>query len=225
MRVAVIGGGVSGLVCAYLVRDLHEVVLFEQAEVLGGHAHTVDIDIDIDFGEARYAIDTGFIVCNDRTYPNFMRLLDRLRVSRRKTQMSFSVSCEDSGVEYGSVGLNGLFAQRQQSAAARPLPDARGHPALQPREPRLAAGALRTEPAQLSGGVRLFGTLHPALSAADVRVQADSWLRWLVAPIDLTYDIASGRLLRYAGLSNIRSESGDRYDARIDFPAAAVVDQ
>lgn len=108
MRVAVIGGGVSGLVCAYLLRDRHEVVLFEQAEVLGGHAHTVDID----FGEARYAIDTGFIVCNDRTYPNFMRLLDRLRVSRRKTQMSFSVSCETSGIEYGSVGFNGLFAQR-----------------------------------------------------------------------------------------------------------------
>ncbi|SFF39483.1 Predicted NAD/FAD-binding protein [Fontimonas thermophila] len=109
MRVAVIGGGISGLVCAYLLRTHHEVVLFEGQDRLGGHSHTVDVE----WQGVRYAIDTGFIVCNDRTYPNFMKLLGRLGVTRRKTQMSFSVSCERSGIEYGSSGLDSLFAQRR----------------------------------------------------------------------------------------------------------------
>lgn len=109
MRLAVIGGGISGLVCAYLLREQHDVVLFEKEPELGGHTHTVDVPVE----GGSYAIDTGFIVYNERTYPNFIRLLDQLQVRGRPTRMSFSVSCERSGVEYGSVGFSGLFAQRR----------------------------------------------------------------------------------------------------------------
>lgn len=109
MRVAVIGGGIAGMACAWLLREHHDVVLFEKEPQLGGHAHTTDVA----WGDASYAVDTGFIVYNDRTYPNFIRLLDRLGVAGQPTQMSFGVSCDESGVEYGSHSLNGLFAQRR----------------------------------------------------------------------------------------------------------------
>ncbi|MBX6421371.1 MAG: FAD-dependent oxidoreductase [Nevskia sp.] len=107
MRIAVVGAGVAGLVCAYALRNTHDVVLFEKEPEPGGHAHTVDVEL----GGFRYAIDTGFIVYNDRTYPQFGRLIERLGVRRRPTRMSFGVSCADSGIEYSSEGLTGLFAQ------------------------------------------------------------------------------------------------------------------
>lgn len=109
MRIAIIGGGVSGLACAYLLHREHEVVLFEREGRAGGHTHTVNVDI----AGQPCAVDTGFIVFNNRTYPNFIRLLDQLKVNPQPTQMSFSVSCPLSGIEYGSVGFNGLFAQRR----------------------------------------------------------------------------------------------------------------
>ncbi len=108
MRIAIIGSGISGLVCAHLLRRQHEVVLFEKEPRLGGHTHTVDVTL----GGQQYAVDTGFIVYNDRTYPYFTKLLKQLRVQGLPTQMSFSVSCTRSGIEYGSIGFNGLFAQR-----------------------------------------------------------------------------------------------------------------
>ena len=76
MRVAVIGGGVSGLVAAYLLSRRHEVTVFEAAAYLGGHTNTVPVSL----GGVEYAIDTGFVVFNHRTYPRFTRLLDRLGV-------------------------------------------------------------------------------------------------------------------------------------------------
>ena len=82
---------------------------------------------------------------------------------------------------------------------------------------RLAAYGFRVQTRERE---RLFGR-----DAITLRVQIDSWLSWLVEPIDLTYDADNGRLLRYVGLSNIRSESGERYDARIDFPDPAIVDR
>ena len=109
LRVAVIGAGVSGLVAAYLLSEDHEVTVFEAARTPGGHAHTVDVDED----GTRHAVDTGFVVFNDRTYPNFRRLLDRLDVASRPTDMSFSVRCEDTGLEYNGTSINTLFAQRR----------------------------------------------------------------------------------------------------------------
>lgn len=108
MKIAVIGAGISGLSAAYWLGRRHEVTLFEANDYPGGHTHTVDVQYQ---GE-RHAIDTGFIVFNDWTYPNFIRLLDELRVASRPTSMSFSVSCERTGLEYNGTSLNGLFAQR-----------------------------------------------------------------------------------------------------------------
>ncbi len=114
MRIAVIGSGISGLVAAYHLNRTHDVTVFEAGDYIGGHTHTVDVE-----HEGRgYAIDTGFIVYNDWTYPNFIRLLDELEVPWQPSQMSFSVRCEKSGLEYNGTNLNSLFAQR--SNLARP---------------------------------------------------------------------------------------------------------
>ncbi len=114
MRIAVIGSGISGLVAAYHLNRTHDVTVFEAGDYIGGHTHTVDVD-----HEGRdYAVDTGFIVYNDWTYPNFMRLLEELEVPWQPSQMSFSVRCESSGLEYNGTNLNSLFAQR--SNLARP---------------------------------------------------------------------------------------------------------
>ena len=109
MRIAVVGTGISGLVASYLLHREHELTIFEAADHVGGHTNTIAVER---FGR-RYAIDTGFIVFNERTYPHFIRLLDQLEVPWHPTTMSFSVRCERSGLEYNGTDLNGLFAQRR----------------------------------------------------------------------------------------------------------------
>ena len=109
MRIAVIGSGISGLVSAHVLSRQHDVVLFEAASRLGGHTHTVDAP----FGDTTIPIDTGFIVFNDRTYPNFVRVLNALGVASQPSDMSFSVRSDRRNFEYGSAGLNALFAQRR----------------------------------------------------------------------------------------------------------------
>ena len=108
MRIAIIGSGIAGLTCAYLLSRRHAVTVFEAASWVGGHTHTVDVD----WAGERYAIDTGFIVFNDWTYPNFIRLLEQLDVGSQPTQMSFSVNDPLSGLEYNGHSLDTLFAQR-----------------------------------------------------------------------------------------------------------------
>lgn len=108
MKIAIIGAGISGLTAAYRLSARHEITVFEANDYIGGHTHTVDVELD---GE-RHAIDTGFIVFNDWTYPNFIKLLDELKVSSTPTSMSFSVRCDRTGLEYNGSSLNGLFAQR-----------------------------------------------------------------------------------------------------------------
>ncbi len=103
------GTGVSGLVAArLLVRD-HDVTVFESDARVGGHANTVDVDVD---GE-RHAVDTGFIVYNERNYPGFVTLLRELGVASQPTEMSFGVSDQRSGLEFRASNLNSLFAQRR----------------------------------------------------------------------------------------------------------------
>lgn len=108
MRIAIIGSGISGLTTAYLLNRRHDITVFEASDWVGGHTHTVDVEV----AGKPYAIDTGFIVFNDWTYPNFIRLLDTLGVPFKPTEMSFSVSDPLSGVEYNGHNLNTLFAQR-----------------------------------------------------------------------------------------------------------------
>ncbi len=108
-KVAVIGSGISGLVSAYLISQKHEVSLFEKDERLGGHTATVDVTVD----GKDYAIDTGFIVFNDRTYPNFLKLLEQIGIDKQPTEMSFSVQNKLTGLEYNGHNLNTLFSQRR----------------------------------------------------------------------------------------------------------------
>ena len=107
--VAVIGSGVSGLTAAYLLRRTHDVTLFEADDRLGGHAHTHDLTAS---DGSTHAVDSGFIVHNDRTYPWLRKLFAELEVEVRPTEMSMSVGCKGCGLEYaGGRGLQGLLAQ------------------------------------------------------------------------------------------------------------------
>ncbi|MDZ7617608.1 MAG: FAD-dependent oxidoreductase [Patescibacteria group bacterium] len=109
MKIAVIGSGISGLLSARLLTADHEVHVFEANGYAGGHTSTVEFEA---FGR-RYAADTGFMVFNDRTYPNFIDMLRLLGVPDRCSDMSFSVRCDRTGLEYQGSSLNGLFAQRR----------------------------------------------------------------------------------------------------------------
>ncbi|MDG4550308.1 MAG: FAD-dependent oxidoreductase [Candidatus Contendobacter sp.] len=109
MKIAIIGTGISGLTAAWQLRREHDLTLFEANDYVGGHAHTVDVEV----GGRRHAVDTGFIVFNDWTYPNFLALLEQLGVASQPTRMSFSVRCERTGLEYNGENLNTLFAQRR----------------------------------------------------------------------------------------------------------------
>jgi predicted NAD/FAD-binding protein len=108
--VAVIGGGVAGIVSAYLLQRRYHVTLFEKDDYLGGHTHTIEISNGPDRG---LAVDTGFIVLNDKTYPLFEKFLSELGVATRTSEMSFGFQCRKSGLVYAGNNLNGLFTQRQ----------------------------------------------------------------------------------------------------------------
>jgi predicted NAD/FAD-binding protein len=115
-RVAVVGSGVAGLTAAYVLQQRFDVSLYESDDRLGGHAHTHDV-VTPDAGLA--AIDTGFIVHNERTYPHLLRLFAELGVATQPTEMSMSIRCEGCGLEYaGAKGFGGLFAQLR--SATRP---------------------------------------------------------------------------------------------------------
>jgi predicted NAD/FAD-binding protein len=114
-RVAVIGGGISGLGAAWLLARQHDVVLFEREARLGGHTHTHHLDTP----DGPLAVDTGFIVHNDRTYPLLVRLLNEIGVERIASDMSFGVSDPATGFEYSTRDVNGLFADRRNLARPR----------------------------------------------------------------------------------------------------------
>jgi predicted NAD/FAD-binding protein len=109
-NIAVIGGGVAGIVSAYLLQQKHRVTIFEQNDYLGGHTHTIEI---ADGPDAGVGVDTGFIVLNDATYPLFKRFLARLGVATRLSEMSFGFCCQQTGLVYAGTDFSGLFAQRR----------------------------------------------------------------------------------------------------------------
>jgi predicted NAD/FAD-binding protein len=109
MKIAIIGSGISGLTAAYYLHKNHAITVFEAQDKVGGHTETHSIELT---GKS-WQVDTGFIVFNDWTYPNFIRLMDELGVKWQDSKMSFSVKCERSGLEYKGGDLNGLFAQRR----------------------------------------------------------------------------------------------------------------
>ena len=108
-NIAIVGTGISGLTCAHLLSETHNVTVFEANDYIGGHTATVDVEV----AGRQYAIDTGFIVFNDRTYPRFEQLLARLKVKSLPTEMSFSVHHALTGLEYNGHSLASLFAQKR----------------------------------------------------------------------------------------------------------------
>jgi predicted NAD/FAD-binding protein len=109
MKIAIIGAGISGNTLAYYLNSHHQIALFESNDRIGGHSHTHHIDI---FNQ-KVSVDTGFIVFNKKTYPNFLKLLHELKVPYENSAMSFSVKDSQKDFEYNGTNLNALFAQRK----------------------------------------------------------------------------------------------------------------
>lgn len=108
MKIAIVGTGIAGNVAAYRLRRNHDITVFEAGDYVGGHTNTVDVHEE----ETTIPVDTGFIVFNDRTYPEFLRLLAEIGQPSKPSVMSFSVQNECSRLEYNGSSLNGLFCQR-----------------------------------------------------------------------------------------------------------------
>ena len=110
MKIAIIGTGISGLSCGYHLHEQHDITVFEANDYIGGHTATVDVEV----GGKTYAVDTGFIVYNDRTYPNFIGLMaENVRCETTPTEMSFSVRNDANGLEYNGHTIMALFAQKR----------------------------------------------------------------------------------------------------------------
>ncbi len=112
MRIAIVGAGIAGLTCAHFLHREHDLVVYEAADRPGGHANTVYAETP----RGVHAVDTGFIVFNDRNYPGFERLLTELDVATQPSEMSFGVS-DGEGFEYNGASPNGLFASRGNLAS------------------------------------------------------------------------------------------------------------
>lgn len=117
LAIAVVGAGVAGLVAARELARAHEVDVFEADDRIGGHTHTVDVEVP--GRSAPLPIDTGFIVFNEHTYPNFCAIMRELGVASKPSSMSFSVRNESTGLEYNATSLRGLFAQRRNLVRPR----------------------------------------------------------------------------------------------------------
>lgn len=114
-RIAVIGAGISGLASAWLLSSRYVVDLYEADNHLGGHTNTIDVTVSgIDL-----PVDTGFMVCNYRTYPHFTRMLEHLGVALQPSTMSFSIQCEDDDLEWAGTNINSVFSQRRNSLNPR----------------------------------------------------------------------------------------------------------
>lgn len=143
-KIAIVGTGVSGLVSAHLLRRAHEITVFEADARIGGHVHTLEVEL----GGERFAVDTGFIVYNERTYPGLTRLFAELGVATQPSDMSFGVACERSGIEWGTRSIGAILADPRNAVRPgflRMLRDVRrffreARQLLDRDEPKLALG-------------------------------------------------------------------------------------
>jgi predicted NAD/FAD-binding protein len=113
MHIAIVGAGISGLVSAHLLNDRHEITVFEAGAYAGGHTNTIRVGSAYE----THDVDTGFIVFNDRNYPEFTRLLERLGVAHQPSHMSFAVADERGDFEYSSGSVGGLFAKASHAVS------------------------------------------------------------------------------------------------------------
>jgi predicted NAD/FAD-binding protein len=115
LNIAIIGAGISGMAAAWLLSQRHDVTVYEQENRLGGHSHTVDAP----GANGNTPVDTGFIVYNDRNYPNLVALFEHLKVPTKASEMSFAVSVDDGTVEYGTTTVGQLIAQKRNLVRPR----------------------------------------------------------------------------------------------------------
>ena len=108
MKIAIVGSGISGLSSAYYLSKKHQVDLFEKEDHFGGHSHTIDLNLDT----KKVSVDIGFIVFNYKTYPNLINFFQENKIEIEKSDMSFSVSVENTNFEYCGRGLNGIFSNK-----------------------------------------------------------------------------------------------------------------
>jgi predicted NAD/FAD-binding protein len=115
-RIAIVGSGISGLAAAHALRGKADITLFEAADYFGGHTHTVDVTLSGAEGPVTHGVDTGFLVFNERTYPNLIQLFADLEVETSKSDMSFSVQVPNekgTNLEWSGSSLSSVFAQRK----------------------------------------------------------------------------------------------------------------
>ena len=108
MKIAVVGSGISGLSAAYYLSKKYNVDLFEKEDHFGVHSHTIDLN----FGQKKISVDIGFIVFNFKTYQNLINFFEENKIEIEKSDMSFSVSVENTNFEYCGKGLNGIFSNK-----------------------------------------------------------------------------------------------------------------
>ena len=121
-RIAIVGSGVSGLAAAHALQGRASITLFEAADYFGGHTHTVDVTLPGASGDVTYGVDTGFLVFNERTYPNLIQLFADLKIETAKSDMSFSVQVPRPGgqqLEWSGSSLNSVFAQRKNLVSGK----------------------------------------------------------------------------------------------------------
>jgi predicted NAD/FAD-binding protein len=115
MKIAIVGTGIAGMTAARILSRRNDITVFESGSYIGGHTNTIRVNE----GARELAVDTGFIVFNETTYPNLCRLFDELGVQSRDSDMSFSVHCDKTGIEYNGTDFNALFAQRRNLVSPR----------------------------------------------------------------------------------------------------------
>ncbi len=165
MRIAIVGSGVSGLVCAHLLSRQHHVTLFEADDRPGGHAHTVRVDLP----DETHEVDTGFLVYNNRNYPGLVRLFDQLGVATKPSDMSFGMTDDVSGIEWRGTSLATVFAQRRN--------------ALRPAFLRMLADVIRFN--RVARGL-LDGPEDLSLSLADLLASghwSEQFIDWYLIPM------------------------------------------
>ena len=213
MKIAIVGTGVAGLVAAHLLHRDHDLTVFEADDRIGGHVNTVDVEL----GGEHHAVDTGFIVYNERTYPGFGALLRELDVTTQRSEMSFSVRDPDVGLEFGTTSPNTLFAQRRNLVN----PEFLGLVSEIGRFARTLRRLLKAEPAA-SGTARLPAPGTPSTGDDEsledfVRARgfSDSFVRHFLVPIGasiwsadpdayLRYPVRSfGRFMQNHGLLGV----------------------
>jgi predicted NAD/FAD-binding protein len=121
-RIAIVGSGISGLAAAHALQGQAAITLFEAADYFGGHTHTVDVTLSAPQGPVTHGVDTGFLVFNERTYPNLIKLLADLQVEVAKSDMSFSVQvpfADGQQLEWSGSSLSSVFAQRKNLVNVR----------------------------------------------------------------------------------------------------------